>query len=87
VPAPAVLAVDTSGRAGAVTAAGAFLRMLWRQVRPLLDQEEVEAAHREIAEALLTIQTVRFDGFGELDRSAGVTRLAAALGLRRRLLP
>lgn len=86
VPAPQVLTVDTSGRAGPwqYLLQEHVSGLPWRQVRPLLDQQAVAAAHLEIAEALLKIQTVRFTGFGELDgsaRPAGVPLLAA---LRRR---
>jgi aminoglycoside phosphotransferase (APT) family kinase protein len=86
VPAPTVLAVDTSGRPGAWQ----YLMqehiggIPWRQVKPLLDERQLDAAHREIAEAVLAMQTIRFDGFGELDRTgrpAGVTLLD---GLRQR---
>ena len=78
VPAAAVLAVDTSGRAGPwqYLLLEHVPGLPLRQVRPLLDQEETDAAHRDIAEAVLAIQAVHFDGFGELDRSvrsAGVT--------------
>jgi aminoglycoside phosphotransferase (APT) family kinase protein len=70
VPAPAVLAADDSGRAGPwrylllehVTGAD------WRRVRPVLDSEQVAAAHRQIAAAVLAMQSVRLGAFGELDR-------------------
>jgi aminoglycoside phosphotransferase (APT) family kinase protein len=86
VPVAAVLAVDTSYRAGP------WQYLLqehvpgreWRHVRPLLGDDQVQTAHRQIAEVVLAIQSVRFDGFGELDRqarSAGGTLLD---GLRRR---
>ncbi|HEY6746908.1 MAG TPA: phosphotransferase [Mycobacteriales bacterium] len=69
VPVPAVLAADDSGRAGPwrylvqehVDGAD------WRHVRPRLDAGQVAAAHREIAAAVVALQSVRFDTFGEFD--------------------
>jgi len=68
-PVPAILAVDTSYRAGPWR----YLLLEhvdgveWRHVRPLLDGDEVSSAHRQIAAALLAIQSVRFSSFGELN--------------------
>jgi len=86
VPAPAVLAVDTSGRSGPwqYLLQEHVSGTTWRQVRPLLEEKEVDAAHREIAEVLLAIQTVRFDQFGELDRSARPAGVPLLRALRRR---
>jgi hypothetical protein len=86
VPVASVLAVDTSGRAGPwqYLVQKHIPGMPWRRVRPLLDEEGLDAAYREIAEAVLAIQTVRFDGFGELDGSARSTGLTLLAGLHRR---
>jgi hypothetical protein len=48
---------------------------LWRELRPLLDPDEVRAAHQLLAHAVLAVQSVRFDAFGELNaagESAGM---------------
>ena len=42
----------------------------WRRLRPMLDRDQLAAAHRDIAAALLRLQSVRFAGFGELDATA-----------------
>jgi aminoglycoside phosphotransferase (APT) family kinase protein len=68
-PTPAVLAVDTS------CSAGPWRYLLfehvdgleWRQLRRRLDDDEARAAHRQIASAVLAMQSVRFSSFGELD--------------------
>jgi aminoglycoside phosphotransferase (APT) family kinase protein len=39
----------------------------WRRVRPLLDSEQVRTAHRQIATAVLAMQSLRFASFGELN--------------------
>ena len=86
VPVAPVLAVDTSCRAGP------WRYLLqehvpgeeWRRVRPLLDDEQVRTAHRQIAEAVLAIHSIRFDGFGELDRQAQSGGGTLLDGLRRR---
>jgi aminoglycoside phosphotransferase (APT) family kinase protein len=56
----------------------------WRGVRPQLDPRQLVAAHRQIATAVLAVQSVRFAGFGELD--PGGEPVGADLGqaLRRR---
>lgn len=91
VPVPTVLEVDTTGRAGPwqYLMQEHLAGEPWRQVRPLLSEAEVAAAHRTIAETVLAMQTVRFDGFGELDtsaRSAGGTLIAALRGRTERIL-
>ena len=68
-PTPAVLAVDTSCRAGPWR----YLLLEhvdgleWRRLRGRLDDDEARAAHRQIASAVLAMQSVRFRSFGELD--------------------
>ena len=86
VPAAEVLAVDTTGRAGPwqYLLQEHVPGLPWRKVRPLLDQEETDAAHRKIAAALLASQAVRFEGFGELDRLAGSAGVTLLAGLSRR---
>lgn len=69
-PVPAVLVV---GASSGTDRWGWLLRqhlegVEWRTVRSVLDPLQVEAAHRQIAEALLAVQSVRFPSFGELDR-------------------
>lgn len=86
VPVAPVLAVDTSCQLGPwpYLVLEHVPGLSWRRLRPLLDDEELDAAHGEIAEAVLALQSVRLDGYGELDRSgrpAGVSLLA---GLHRR---
>jgi aminoglycoside phosphotransferase (APT) family kinase protein len=86
VPVPAVLAVDASGRLGPwqYLIQEHVAGLPWRQVRPLLDEEDVDAAHRELAEAVLAIQTVRFDGFGELGHSGRPEAGTLLAAVRRR---
>ena len=68
-PTPAILAVDTSCRAGPWR----YLLLEhvegveWKQLRGQLDGHEVRSAHRQIATAVLAMQSVRFGSFGELD--------------------
>jgi aminoglycoside phosphotransferase (APT) family kinase protein len=45
----------------------------WRRLRPGLDEPEVRAVHRRIAEVVLALQTVRLPGFGDLDPAPGRT--------------
>jgi aminoglycoside phosphotransferase (APT) family kinase protein len=71
-PAPQVLAT------GDATANGRWRWQLlehvggtpWRALAPQLSREDLDDCHRLLAEALLGIQTVRFDGFGQLDADA-----------------
>ncbi len=85
-PVAAVLAVDTSRRAGP----WAYLLQEhvegteWARVRPVLDEGQTARAHREIAAALLAVQSVRFDGFGELDAGGQPAGGELADALRRR---
>jgi aminoglycoside phosphotransferase (APT) family kinase protein len=62
----------------------------WRRVRPLLDPEQIVAAHRQIATAVLAVQSARFGGFGELGFEHGsehgfAADLRVALGRRAEL--
>jgi len=67
---PAVLAVDESGRAGWRYLLREYLDGVpWRQVRPQLDVSQVEAAHQQIAAAVVSLQRVQFNSFGELDQA------------------
>jgi aminoglycoside phosphotransferase (APT) family kinase protein len=72
VPVPTVLATDETSQHGPWKYQ--LLEHLdgtpWRHVRPRLVEPEVADAHRQIAEAVLGVQAVTFDGFGEFD-SAG----------------
>jgi len=68
-PTPAVLGVDTSCRAGPWRYL--FLEHVdgleWRRLRRRLDDQEARSAHRQIASAVLALQSVPFSSFGELD--------------------
>jgi aminoglycoside phosphotransferase (APT) family kinase protein len=69
VPVATVLAVDTSYRNGPWS----YLLqehvdgVEWRRLRPHLAPEEVRAAHRDIATAVVAMQSLRFTSFGELN--------------------
>ena len=84
VPVPAVVAVDSTYRAGPWR----YLMLEhvagteWRDVRPLLDDDGVAAAHEQMADALLAIQSVRLGSFGEVDE--GLPRPDLLGALRRR---
>jgi aminoglycoside phosphotransferase (APT) family kinase protein len=86
VPVPAVLAVDTSYRSGPWS----YLLqehvdgVEWRSLRPLLTPEQVRTAHREIATAVLAIQSVSFTSFGELNTAGRPTGGDLLSALRRR---
>jgi aminoglycoside phosphotransferase (APT) family kinase protein len=41
----------------------------WRLLRPRLNAREIESAHRQLGEAILALQSVRFRSYGELSRS------------------
>ena len=69
VPTPAVLAADSSGHAGwRYLLLDHVEGVSWQQVRPRLKPSQVAAAHRQIANAVLLLQSVGFGAFGELDR-------------------
>ena len=56
----------------------------WHLARSQLGADEIDSAHRQLAETLLALQSVQLTGYGELDRS-GQTSVADLLtGLRRR---
>jgi aminoglycoside phosphotransferase (APT) family kinase protein len=53
----------------------------WRRVRPTLSEDEVRSVHRQIAGAVLALQSVRLPAFGDLGSADGAGLLPA---LRRR---
>lgn len=69
VPLPETLAGGSSSRAGPWQ----YLLyehvdgLEWRRLRPQLDARELDSAHRQIATAVLALQSVRLAAFGELD--------------------
>lgn len=70
VPTPAVLVADNTGYAGRRYLLREHVHGVpWRHVRPELDPRQVAAAHQQIAEAVLSLQSVRLRSFGELDRN------------------
>jgi aminoglycoside phosphotransferase (APT) family kinase protein len=85
-PVAAVLAVDVSYRAGPWR----YLMqehvdgVEWRHIRPQLDDKQVAAAHRQTAEAVLAVQSVRFGSFGELNARGEPTGTNLLDGLRHR---
>ena len=85
-PTPAVLAADTSCRAGPwrYLLLEHVEGLEWRQLHGRLDDAEVKAAHRQIASAVLAMQSVRFNSFGELDGLAQATGDDLLTALRRR---
>ena len=86
VPVPAVLAVETSYRSGPWS----YLLqehvdgLEWRRLRPLLAADQIRAAHREIATAVLAIQSVGFTSFGELSAAGEPAGEDLCTALRRR---
>ncbi len=86
---PGVLAVDTSYLVGPWRYL--LLEHLdgveWRHVRPLLDDDELRRAHQQIAEALLTIQSVQVNSFGQFTNRGPLRQdLLSALRCRADLL-
>jgi Phosphotransferase enzyme family len=71
VPVPDILAADDSfnDRRWRYLIAEHIDGIPWRQLRPRLAADQVAAVHRQLAAALLAVQSVVFAGFGELDRS------------------
>lgn len=86
VPVPTVLAVDTSYRSGPWS----YLLqehvdgVQWRRLRPQLAPEQVRAAHRDIATAVLAMQSLRFTSFGELNAAGQPAGDDLVAALRRR---
>lgn len=85
-PVPLVVAAGTSVRSGDWQY---LLRehvdgMEWSAVRPRLDDEQLASAHRQIATSVLALQSVRFDGFGELSADARPTGVGLIPALRTR---
>jgi len=81
-PTPGVLAVDTSCRAGPwrYLLLDHVEGLEWHRLRGQLDDDEVRSAHRQIASAVLAMQSVRFNSFGEIDglgQPAGADLLTA----------
>jgi aminoglycoside phosphotransferase (APT) family kinase protein len=71
VPVPAVLAADNTGHHGRRYLLLEHLDGVpWRQVRPTLDLGQVAAAEEQIAGAVVSLQSIGFDSFGELDGNA-----------------
>jgi aminoglycoside phosphotransferase (APT) family kinase protein len=69
VPAPAVVAADYTGYAGwRYLLLEHVTGVPWQQVRPMLGPRQIAAAHEQIANAVLSLQSVSFDSFGELDQ-------------------
>jgi aminoglycoside phosphotransferase (APT) family kinase protein len=56
----------------------------WRLLRPTLEDGEVRSVHRQIAEALLALQTTRLPGFGDLDTTGGSAHDDLLAALHRR---
>ncbi len=85
-PVATVLAADMSYRAGPWN----YLLqehvdgVEWRRVRPLLEPEQVTAAHRQIAAAVLSVQSVRLSSFGELNAAGEPAGQDLVSALRRR---
>jgi len=86
VPVPTVLAVDTSYRSGPWS----YLMqehvdgVEWRRLRPLLAPEQVRIAHREMATAVLAMQSLSFTSFGEFNAAGQPTGGDLLSCLRRR---
>jgi len=70
-PAPEVLGADDSRDHGRwrYLVAEHIAGTPWRDVRPHLTVEQVAAAHRQLAAALVATQSIAFGAFGELDRA------------------
>jgi aminoglycoside phosphotransferase (APT) family kinase protein len=86
VPVPTVLAADTSYGSGQWS----YLLqehvdgVVWRRLRPLLAPDQVRTAHREIATALLAMQSLRLASFGELNAAGEPAGDDLVPALRRR---
>ena len=85
VPAPAVLAADNSGHAGRRYLLLEHVEGTpWQQVRRQLQPSQVAAAHRQIANAVLSLQSIGYESFGELDRQGRPSGQSLLDALRRR---
>ena len=86
VPVPTVLAVDTSYRGGpwSYLLQEHVAGVVWRRLCPQLAPEQVRAAHRQIATAVLAMQSLRFPSFGELNAAGQPAGDDLLAGLRRR---
>ena len=68
VPAPTVLAADNGGHVGRGYLLLEHVRGVpWRHLRSTLDPGQVASAHQQIAEAVLSLQSVELPAFGEID--------------------
>ncbi|HSU36799.1 MAG TPA: aminoglycoside phosphotransferase family protein [Propionibacteriaceae bacterium] len=56
----------------------------WHRARPHARVDEVDSAHRQLAEAVLALQSVELTGYGELDRSGQSSGADLLTGLRCR---
>jgi aminoglycoside phosphotransferase (APT) family kinase protein len=85
-PVAAVIAADVSHR----LSPWAYLLQehvdgtLWRELRPLLDPDQVKAVHQQLAHAVLAVQSVRFHAFGELNAAGESAGMGLLDALRRR---
>ena len=88
VPVPAVLAVlaaDNSGHAGRRYLLFEHVEgVSWQRIRPQLKPFQVAAAHRQLANAVLALQSIGFGSFGELDRQGRPSGLSLLEALRCR---
>jgi aminoglycoside phosphotransferase (APT) family kinase protein len=83
-----VLAADNSGYAGQRYLLLEHVDGLpWRDVRARLDDRQLTVAHEQIANAVLSLQSISFSSFSELDRQGQPSgqRLVDALHRRVRL--
>jgi aminoglycoside phosphotransferase (APT) family kinase protein len=82
-----VLAADASGRLDGwqYLVLGHVTGVPWREVRPGLDGAELAHAHGQIATAVLGLQALRLEGFGELDRTGLPAGLDLPAALRERV--
>jgi aminoglycoside phosphotransferase (APT) family kinase protein len=86
VPVAETLAADASYRAGPWRyLVHSYLDGIpWHLARPQLGADEIDSAHRQLAETLLALQSVELTGYGELDRSGQTGGGDLLTGLRRR---
>jgi aminoglycoside phosphotransferase (APT) family kinase protein len=85
VPTPAVLAADDSGYAGQRYLLLEHLDGVpWQHLRPRLDPGQISQAHEQIAEAVLSLQSIHLASFGELDRQGRPSEQSLLEALHRR---